>query len=309
MADIDVPSFIKQLRQHLPHVPPIPARKLQSFHNAQDYEGMVRFIRSAMNLDVRLNVGWVNSGGPTEAPAWVEIPANVPYYGTPEFKKLLITVCIRKEFIRRTGYEQLAIAIAHELSHVVLDSIHHPLRKEEKAVDLTAMLLGFSHLYLTAAHTSNSQIGYLTATELKIATRMLVPTRLRIARKASLLIQQFALQIILIGVVASIWISAKVNSKTALHQSLQSEADNLVIPRVLNPYMTLVDARVGPFSLTKTYLVAQPARLDLVSREQRVRDSICSKKRANIDAGAVYAFEYREQSGSIIGSFEISSCP
>jgi hypothetical protein len=34
-----------------------------------------------------------------------------------------------------------------------LDSIDHPLRHDEKAVDLTAMLLGFAYPYRTGAHT------------------------------------------------------------------------------------------------------------------------------------------------------------
>jgi hypothetical protein len=172
MADIDIASSIKQLRRHLPHVPPISVRKLKALHGARDYEGMVRLIRSAMNLEVRLLIGWVNSGGSkemTHAPAWVEMPVSMPYYGTAEFKELSIKVFIRKDFLENR-YDKVAIAIAHELSHIVLDSIHHPLRREEKAVDLTAMLLGFSRLYMIAAHTSKSKLGYLTLAELKVAS-------------------------------------------------------------------------------------------------------------------------------------------
>jgi hypothetical protein len=178
MVDIDVASSIEQLRKHLPHVSPISVRKLKALYRARDYEGMVRFVRSSMNVEVRLLVGWVNSGGKemARAPAWIEMPVNMPYYGTPEFKKLSIKMFIRREFLGN-GYDRVAIAIAHELSHVVLESIHHPLRKEEKVVDLTAMLLGFSHLYVTAAHTETSKLGYLTPNELEAAGRILLPPR------------------------------------------------------------------------------------------------------------------------------------
>jgi hypothetical protein len=67
----------------------------------------------------------------------------------------------------------VAIAIAHELSHVVLDSIRHPLFREEKAVDLTAMLLGFRRLYLSGAHTEKGQIGYLSEAEVNLANHLL----------------------------------------------------------------------------------------------------------------------------------------
>jgi hypothetical protein len=311
MADIDIASSIKKLRQHLPHVPPISVRKLKALHGTRDYEGMVRLIRSAMNLEVRLLVGWISSGESkemTHVPAWVEMPVNMPYYGTAEFKKLSIKVFIRKDFLENR-YDKVAIAIAHELSHIVLDSIHHPLRREEKAVDLTAMLLGFSRLYMIAAHTAQSKLGYLTLSELKVASRILVPMRWRLARGLSIFVQSFARPLVAAGILLSIVASEKINSKIKLHQSLRSEVDNLVVPRALgNSYMTLVDAQVGLFSLTKTYQV-QPGKLDLSDREQRVRDAVCARNRANIDAGAVYAYEYREPSGRLIGRFEVSSCP
>ena len=97
-----------------------------------------------------LLTGASGSGGPKgfeQTPAWVSLPENMPFYGTPESKKLTLRMFIRKSFLAQSSYAQAAIAIAHELSHVVLDSIRHPLRREEKAVDLTAMLLGFSELY------------------------------------------------------------------------------------------------------------------------------------------------------------------
>jgi hypothetical protein len=59
MVDIDVASSIEQLRRHLPHVSPISVRKLKALYRARDYEGMVRFVRSSMNVEVRLLVGWV----------------------------------------------------------------------------------------------------------------------------------------------------------------------------------------------------------------------------------------------------------
>jgi hypothetical protein len=113
----------------------------------------------------------------------------------------------------------------------------------------------------------------------------------------------------LAGVVISVWARERINSKIRLHQSLQSEADNLLISRVVNSSITLTGALVGLFSLTKRFLVTQPAQFNLPSREQRVRDAACVKKAMNIKAGATYVYEYREPSGVLIGRFEVSSCP
>ena len=41
------------------------------------------------------------------------------------------------------------MAVAHELCHVVLNGMRHPLQSQEEVVDLTAMMLGFRDFYMT----------------------------------------------------------------------------------------------------------------------------------------------------------------
>jgi hypothetical protein len=112
----------------------------------------------------------------------------MPNYGTPEFKKIKVDMFIRRPFAESEPYDRFAMAVAHEFSHVVLESINHSLRDDEKAVDLTAMMLGFSHLYRRAAHTvdwigpnqfEHRTLGYLSESELKEACRILLPRKLR----------------------------------------------------------------------------------------------------------------------------------
>jgi hypothetical protein len=192
----DVKKYLHQLQQALPRVPPIPVRTLRSLHATRDYEGMVRLIKNTMNVEVRLVVGWVNSGGPNEmkdAPAWVKLPTEMPFYGTEAFRGLTITIFLRRSFLEQSAYDQVAIAVAHELSHVVLESTKHPLRRCEKAVDLTAMLLGFSRLYESAGHTeerfgnitTRRHLGYLSPHELQIANQILTPVHWRFRTKAA----------------------------------------------------------------------------------------------------------------------------
>jgi hypothetical protein len=59
---------------------------------------------------------WKDWSPMAQAPAWVELPANMPFFGTPEFKKLSIRIFLRKEFLESHSYDKVAIAIAHELS-------------------------------------------------------------------------------------------------------------------------------------------------------------------------------------------------
>jgi hypothetical protein len=57
---------------------------------------------------------------------WIEMPSKMPLYGSKELRELTITIYFRKSFLEESAYNQVAMAVAHELSHVVLDSIQHP---------------------------------------------------------------------------------------------------------------------------------------------------------------------------------------
>lgn len=187
MSEIDVKAYIGQLRQTLPYVPPIPVQEIKALHRRRDLSGIVKLIRNTMNVNVRLTLHWTDQAR-GDAPAWVLLPEKMPYYGTPEFTKIGIDMFIRRSFAEARPHNEFAMAVAHEFSHIILDSIHHPLRKEEKAVDLTAMILGFSYLYRRGAHTvkrvglnrfENRRLGYLSKRELDAACRILVPTKMR----------------------------------------------------------------------------------------------------------------------------------
>lgn len=324
MPDINVKSYLDQLRQALPHVPPIPVRALKSLHKVRDYEGMVRLIRSTMNIEVRLIVGWVNSGahsGMERAPAWVQTPVPMPYYGTAAFKATTIRVFIRKSFLEQSTYDKAAIAIAHELSHVVLDSIRHPLRREEKAVDLTAMLLGFSRLYVSASHTeerhgntvTRRQLGYLSPPELLAASRILIPARWRAARLAGQIAKQYIALFIVGGIVLAVAGWTAIYSKWKLHQTLLTEQIEVQrqLPKRLNENTTIVSTRVGIASLTRILRVTMPPekKVDLSAFEKNLRKGVCADRRKNIMDGISYDYEYRDASDKLIARYEIASCP
>lgn len=319
--EIDVRAYIEQLRRALPYVPPIPVKKIKALHNNGDFGGVVKLIRSTMNVDVGLTLHWTTTP-PREmpnAPAWITMPAKMPYYGTDAFKELKLEIFIMKPFANTAPFDQFAMAIAHELSHIVLDSIEHPLRREEKAVDLTAMILGFSYLYRKAAHTltqvgynqyQRNQLGYLSQAELDTACSILLPSRLRVLRLALLTAQHFAGLLILAAVFGIVTISLFAYDKWQLQQRLVEEAAALRsnLPMNVGPSTVLIGARVGILSLTSIYrVVLRSSNVDLVTFEQRLRAGACSEHRSNIDSGATYRYQYETEDRNL--SFEFSSCP
>ncbi len=153
--------------------PPISEDVLEGHFVARDYTSMVAEIRRTLALDLRVILGLVNSGGEAEdVPAWIDLPVVMPMFGTQRFRETVVTLYLRKSFLQEACFPAVVAAIAHEFSHVVLNSVHHPLRGQEEVVDLTAMILGFRDFFLTSDTTKfrygsfeTTKVGYLTMEE------------------------------------------------------------------------------------------------------------------------------------------------
>jgi hypothetical protein len=314
----NVEKYLLQLRHTLPCVSPVPVRALKSLHKARDYTGMVRLVRRAMNVEIKLRVGLVNSG----TAAWIKMPPQMPFFGSEGFRELMITIYFRRSFLEESTYGQVAIAIAHELAHVVLESIRHPLCKCEKAVDLTAMILGFSHLYESHARTERrrgneiklSDLGYLSAPELKTAYRLLTPTRLRLRTATFRLllatVQRFWRLMVLVGVLATWAAGAKIYDTWQLHEELLAEKAKYQIPRSVDPDTILVGVRVGITSLTATYNSTIPKdRGNVPASEAATQRNVCATKAARVKKGASYNFEFFDPTGALLAQFAVTSCP
>jgi hypothetical protein len=144
-----IQSHIKALREAFGRdVEQHNLSRLRDLHDAKDYTGMVKLVRDSMGLKLRIRVGLVNKGGGWERPARVQFPDPMPLINSQAFNQLLITMYLRKSFLEANQFERTVMIIAHEMSHLVLEGLRHPLRTEEVAVDLTAMLLGYRDVYV-----------------------------------------------------------------------------------------------------------------------------------------------------------------
>ena len=323
-----VRSYLDQLQNVISRTPPVSVRELKTLHRAKDYEGMVRFIRKTMNLEINLTVGWVNSGGPKNAPAWVELPidiSNVPFHGTRSFKETRFKLFFRKSFLDQSSYDQVAVVVAHELSHIVLASIRHPLWEQEKAVDLTSMLLGFRLLYNSACYkewrsgstVTYRTLGYLTREEVWLANRILAYQDWRAKTEwADLLLARYKRPLLLAGAVALVALlvlAIPIYRSQQLADELMLEKSQIQkqLPTKLTRSMTLVGVQAGPTSLTLLHDMDVPKRNVIFSvLEQDARNNVCaSDRKEKVKSGASYNFEYRDSARERIGRVEVTSCP
>ncbi len=155
-----VKGYLKQLTASFGRRPPIDEEELLRLFKGKEYPAMVAWVRKQLGIQCRIRVGIVRSGG-FSSPAWIELVEHMPMSGSSDFRNLLVTMYMRRDFLDNAPFEQVVIVIAHELSHIVLESVCHTLRHEEEAVDLTAMLLGYRDFYITGAQArlQNSSTG------------------------------------------------------------------------------------------------------------------------------------------------------
>jgi hypothetical protein len=107
---------------------------------------------------------------------WIELPEPMPVFGTAEFNETKVIVNARRDILETRPFAWVVAGFAHELSHVVLFSIGHRLQHDEKAVDLTAMILGYQY-DICDAETEEWRLGYLTSAEALAASQYIAKIR------------------------------------------------------------------------------------------------------------------------------------
>jgi hypothetical protein len=100
------------------------------------------------------------------AEAMIEIPENLPLYRVDEWKNLVVDVTVRTDCFQDP--QRFVTVILHELAHLYLKIVGSGLYKNEKAVDLVSILLGFSEMICIERKQSKTY-GYLSDEEFNVA--------------------------------------------------------------------------------------------------------------------------------------------
>ncbi|MBR0838687.1 hypothetical protein JQ607_00590 [Bradyrhizobium liaoningense] len=188
----------RQIRQYLDEllrsiggsISEVDPSTLKKLYRQQDFAGMLGFIKVAMRLNLRVGLRLVESASGSR-PLSIEVPRPTPAIGSAEFERLRVVVNASKSFLYSSPFDWVVAGFAHELAHVVLFSLAHPLQEEEKAVDLTAMILGFDRYFVRAkvstsrttrrkwlsyTETETRWLGYLSIEEREFARQYLKQT-------------------------------------------------------------------------------------------------------------------------------------
>jgi hypothetical protein len=317
----NVSKYLAQLQELLPSVPPVPIEALRSLHNARDYKGMVQLIKRAMNIaDVTFQVFWVAEDATKygkNTAAWVELPDAMPFFGTDEFKNLSLKMFFRKQLLEQWTYDKAAIVIAHELSHVVLESIRHPLRRCEKAVDLTAMLLGFRRLYASGSYTEEQsrnrkaahQLGYLAPHEVQLADRALSekqPHRIKAIAAPSWSWLGTGAVVLFVIAAVSVFVSG-IPRKQAVENKINTEIQQPPANVIYDP--VLVDRRVEAGMQIFTFKVnLDKIDIDAAALNRNLRKTVCADHWALIISKGVRV-RVRDASNGSFTTFDVRSCP
>jgi len=177
---------VTELAELLPVRPPAPASKYYSLLRSKRVKECVEAMASYLNLPIKIDLQYVKPGDTSgnhfqsrdmvttdhsghasdSITAQVLMPSFLPLYGSEEFRNLTFTVKVSQSC---TESPRVLIAIlAHELSHIVLNSLWYPDKENEIKTDLTAMLLGFRDAMRDGRKLITDETPILTASNQRV---------------------------------------------------------------------------------------------------------------------------------------------
>lgn len=161
--------------------------KLYPLVHSRKYKECIKEIALYLGLPIEVNVSYVPSGyssdnadgfqskhlvktgedgGVAGITADVQIPQNLPFYGSAGMINFPINVRLSENCSENPA--SFIAVLAHELSHIVLHSIWHTEKSNEFYTDLTGMMLGFASIMKSGRifinTTEETQRGFLSST-------------------------------------------------------------------------------------------------------------------------------------------------
>lgn len=166
---LHIQHITRELKKRIPYKK-VNERELEKLFEKKRYQDIIFLIRKHMGIVCGLSVKCiVDTDNPYQysAPARVQLPSFFHPYGSRRQKELKINMWFYKSHAQ--SYRPFIVAMAHELSHVLLYSLNNQFKTSEEATDICAILCGFGKYYelghTTFRGTTKSELGYLSFEE------------------------------------------------------------------------------------------------------------------------------------------------
>ena len=141
-------EIAKHIKYSLPKRKLIDEKSLNYYYQAKRYDKLISLMKNHLSINCRLKIRCIDKPLPVKGhfkSANIFMPANFPLYESIEYRNLVLEISFHKELLN--NFYAFVMIMSHELSHIVLYSLNHPLKFSEKATDIAAINLGFSRFF------------------------------------------------------------------------------------------------------------------------------------------------------------------
>jgi hypothetical protein len=125
----------------------VDQERLRTRFENQNYAGVMGAIKTSINLEIPLRIGWKKGDLPQyHVPVTLEGPDLATVHGSPP---PTYTVYMYKETVEFMSFEMMVAVFAHLLTRLTLHQKQSSLVDDPAGIDVVAMLLGFNEFYTT----------------------------------------------------------------------------------------------------------------------------------------------------------------
>lgn len=174
-------SIVESLQQTLTVKPVFDSCYAEKLFTEKRYATLISAIKKHMGITCHLRFKVISKELNDLELMRIYLPAIFPLYGTKRYEELSLDIFYHQKAL--SNFRVFVLGVSHELAHIVLHSLNHHLKTSEKATDITAIMLGFSHFF-ELGHTSIekdfitkniTQRGYLSFEELITVLNIIDP--------------------------------------------------------------------------------------------------------------------------------------
>lgn len=175
----DIKTITQALKESLCVIEPVKIRALENLFKQRNYVEVVRFVKSVMSVSCRLSVKCLTDYSKDQPLGKIKLIDPFPRMGTRDYLLARPEITIRADVLE--DFHLFLAVMSHEIAHVVLHGMNHPLKTSEIATDITAFMLGFAREHFLAKRAGEDfwnggscfQFGYLRMEELFCVTSLL----------------------------------------------------------------------------------------------------------------------------------------